>query len=208
MTPPAVLRYPHDCAEAWRLRVIPNMYPAVASQDGFHEVIIESPVHDAGLSDLSEQAIADLFRAIQERILACEADQRIGYVQWFKNSGEAAGASLQHPHSQLMTLPLVPRRVREELSGAKAYFERHARCAFCEILRQESESGERLVLETEQIEAIAPWAPRFGFETWILPKAHASDFCKANPTTLGELARAVRQVMRALDRALDQPAYN
>ena len=200
------------------------MYPAVQMQGGpetavaelhgwspavgFHEVIIESPLHAARMGELPQRSIEDLFRALQERMLAWEADQRVQYVQWFKNSGEAAGASLEHPHSQLMTLPTVPRRVQEELAGAKSHFERAGRCVFCEMLRLESAEGERLVLETEQIEAIAPWAPRFGFETWILPKRHGSDFCKTNPTTLGELACAVHRIMRALDCLLDRPAYN
>ena len=202
MTPPEVLSY----HEPWTLRVVPNKYPAIGIQAdpkivGAHEVIIESAEHAASLGE-------QLFHAVRDRILYWRQNAGIRYVQFFKNSGEAAGASMEHPHSQLMALPMVPKRVQEELSGAKQYWNHHGRCFFCDLLEQERQEGERLIFETDQFEAIAPWAPRFGFETWILPKAHLSHFENTEVQKLDSLLAALRIVLGKLDEAAGRPAYN
>ena len=97
-------------------------------------------------------------------------DQRFKYILIFKNHGEAAGASLEHSHSQLIALPILPINVVQELEGAKQYFLSKERCVFCDIIRQEKDGGIRVVAETEFMTS-APYAPRFPFETWIMPNA-------------------------------------
>jgi UDPglucose--hexose-1-phosphate uridylyltransferase len=126
----------------------------------------------------------------------------------FKNFGEAAGATLEHPHSQLIALPVIPKRVKEEVDGAKLYFDFKERCVYCDIMRQEETSGVRLVIETERFVAIEPYAPRFPFETWILPRRHESHFENSDPASLQNLAWVLRSTLRKMDRVLEHPAYN
>lgn len=168
---------------------------------GAHEVIIESPDHEVFFGD-------QLFHAVQDRIVYWRQNTGIRYVQVFKNSGEAAGASLKHPHSQLIALPMVPKRVLEELNGAKQYWKDRGRCYFCDLLEQERGDRTRLVFETEVFQAIAPWAPRFGFETWILPKVHESHFENTSVAHLEPIRRALTILTHKLDQAADRPAYN
>jgi UDPglucose--hexose-1-phosphate uridylyltransferase len=126
----------------------------------------------------------------------------------FKNHGEAAGATLEHGHSQLIALPVIPKRVKEEVDGAKLFYDLKERCIFCDILRQESASGARMVTETDRFVVVEPYAPRFPFETWILPKRHESHFEDADAATLQNLAWVMRSTMRKIDKTLERPAYN
>lgn len=199
MTPPEVLSYRDKETGGWRLRVVPNKYPAML---GGHEVIIESPRHDAEIGP-------DLFEAVRERIGAWKAQDELSrYAQFFKNSGSAAGASIEHAHSQLVVLPMVPKRIEEELDGAKAHFEAAGRCLFCCILEKERNEGSRMIFETSQVQVFAPWAPRFAFETWIVPKPHGSHFEHAEPDLLNEVTFALRVALGMLERAAGRPAYN
>ena len=126
----------------------------------------------------------------------------------FKNHGEAAGASHEHTHSQLIALPVVPKRVQEELHGARRHFEQRERCIFCDIIRQESQDGSRVVLETGDIQVISPYAPRFPFETWLLPREHHSHFEASGSRIIPALAWAVRSTIRKIEKTLECPAYN
>jgi UDPglucose--hexose-1-phosphate uridylyltransferase len=107
----------------------------------------------------------------RDRILDLKRDNRLRYVLLFKNHGEAAGASLEHTHSQIIALPVVPIQVQEELDSARRYYSFKERCVFCDIVRQESADGERMILESDQLLVISPYAPRFPFETWVVPRA-------------------------------------
>src|SRR5437870_10349859 len=126
----------------------------------------------------------------------------------FKNHGVAAGASLEHAHSQLIALPILPINVTQELEGAKQYFLYKERCVFCDITRQEMDSGTRVVAENENFLTLAPYAPRFPFETWILPKQHESAFENSSSHMLENLPRALQDLLGRADRALDNPPYN
>jgi UDPglucose--hexose-1-phosphate uridylyltransferase len=199
-TPPEILAYrPHHNggpgpkdSPGWTIRVVPNKFPALGIEGninrraegmfdrmngiGAHEVIIETPDHAASLATMPPKRIEDTLWAFRDRILDLKQDKRFKYILIFKNHGEAAGASLEHPHSQLIALPILPRLVVEELEGAKQYYIYKERCVFCDIIRQEMENGLRVVGENDQFLTIAPYAPRFPFETWILPKRHESAF--------------------------------
>jgi UDPglucose--hexose-1-phosphate uridylyltransferase len=130
------------------------------------------------------------------------------YVLVFKNHGEAAGASLEHPHSQLIALPVVPRRVVEEMEGAKKYYDSRERCIYCDIIRQEIQTGARVVLETEQFLVICPYAARFPFEIWILPRRHFSHFEDSDVPTFRNIGWVIPVLMREIDKVLEHPAYN
>src|SRR5262249_30289952 len=126
----------------------------------------------------------------------------------FKNHGEAAGASLEHPHSQLIALPILPSQVIEELDGAKRYFANKERCIFCDIIRQELAAKVRVAAENQDFVTLSPYAARFPFETWILPKHHEAAFENSPTSAFEGLAHMLRQVLCKQVRVLDNPAYN
>jgi len=135
-------------------------------------------------------------------------DKRFVYGMIFKNVGAAAGASLEHTHSQLIVMPIVPITVREEISGSLEFFNYRGRCVFCDMIQQELAAEKRIVLDTPGFVAFAPFAGRFPFETWILPKAHSSHYENIQKHGVDDLARVLRQVISRIERAVDRPAYN
>jgi UDPglucose--hexose-1-phosphate uridylyltransferase len=175
---------------------------------GAHEVIIETPHHSKGLADLSDKEVEEILWAYRDRIVDLRRDIRFRYVLIFKNHGEAAGASLEHAHSQLIALPIVPRRVHDELEGAKRHYDSKERCIFCDIISQEKKDQVRVVYENEEMLVVAPWAPRSPFETWILPKGHLSNYEDCQKSEFRGLANALRVTLRKLDAALEKPPFN
>jgi UDPglucose--hexose-1-phosphate uridylyltransferase len=135
-------------------------------------------------------------------------DRRFRYIIIFKNHGAAAGSSVDHSHSQLIALPIVPREVRDEVDGAKAHYEVKERCVFCDILRQDTSDGRRVIAETSDMIALAPYAPRFPFETWILPRRHQSHFEDTPRQEVASLARLLVDILRRMSRVLRNPPYN
>ncbi|MEK7404711.1 MAG: galactose-1-phosphate uridylyltransferase [Acidobacteriota bacterium] len=226
-TPPEILAYRQNGGpnqSGWSLRVVPNKFPALRVEGDFdrqaeglydrmngigaHEVIIETPDHNATLAGMPEKGIEDVFWAFRDRIRDLKNDRRMRYLLIFKNHGEAAGASLEHTHSQLIALPVVPRSAQEELDGSKRYYDYKERCIYCDIIRQETEDPSRVVLETDAFVAICPFAARFPFEVWIVPRQHHSHFEDTDIPTMRNLAWVQRVVLRKLDRVLERPAYN
>ncbi len=128
---------------------------------------------------------------------------RFRYILVFKNHGAPAGATLEHPHSQLIALPIVPDFVREEIEGAKRHFAAKERCVFCDIIRQEMAAGRRVIHENADIVALAPYAPRFPFETWLLPRSHGARFEEAPRQVYESLARMLKSVLQRMNRALE-----
>jgi len=226
-TPPEVLAYRPSAGPnqpGWTLRVVPNKFPALRVEGDFdrqgdgiydrmngigaHEVIIESPEHSLTMSQLPEKRVEDVFWAFRDRILDLKKDRRLRYILVFKNHGETAGATLEHTHSQLIALPVVPKRVVEEMEGSRKYYELRERCIYCDILRQEIETGARVVLDTERFLAICPYAARFPFEVWIVPRVHHSHFEQADIPTIENLGWLMRVVLRKIDKVLEHPPYN
>jgi UDPglucose--hexose-1-phosphate uridylyltransferase len=226
-TPPEVLAYrPGGGANGpgWTLRVVPNKFPALRVEGdlqregeglydkmsgiGAHEVIIETPDHMATLSDVEEKRIEDLFWAFRDRVIDLKKDSRLRYTLFFKNHGETAGATLEHSHSQLIALPVVPKRVLEELEGAKKYFDYKERCVYCDIVRQELGAGTRVVMDSDHFLVISPYAPRFPFETWVVPKLHHSHAETISPQAIQDLASVMRSTLRRIDKTLERPPFN
>lgn len=227
-TPPEILAYRSSGGArngpGWSLRVVPNKFPALEIEGsldkrgegiydrmngvGAHEVIIETPEHHLTLTKLSDRAVADVLWVYRERLADLKLDRRFTFGMVFKNVGKVAGASLEHTHSQIIVLPTVPRTVKDEMRGGRAFYDYRGRCIFCDIVRQEIESGSRVVLDTDGFLAFAPYAARFAFETWIVPKTHMSHYETIDRATAGELARCLKTTLLKIERALNMPAYN
>lgn len=227
-TPPEIVAYRPDGSRrntpGWRLRIVPNKFPALQIEGnlnregqgmfdrmngiGAHEVIIETPDHNKELADLSPREVQDVLWSYRERIVDLKKDPRFRYMMVFKNQGDAAGASLEHAHSQLIATPVVPKQVLDELDGSRKYFEYKERCIFCDMLRQELEERVRVVAENKGFVALAPFAPRFPFETWILPRVHNDLFENHDPAAFPDMAQILRDVLRRLGKALTDPPYN
>ena len=227
-TPPEILvtRGPDSPANGpgWSMRVVPNKFPALRIEGelepsgeglydrmngvGAHEVVIESPDHEATLATLPTDAVADVLLAYRDRVLDLKKDPRFEYILVFKNHGAAAGASLEHPHSQLIATPIIPIMVLEELKGAAEYFEIKERCVWCDVVRQERRSRRRVIMESGGFVAVAPFAPRFPFETWILPTRHRSAFEETGVEELRSLAELLGDLLRRMEHVLGRPPYN
>ena len=175
---------------------------------GAHEVIIESPDHGKTLATMSEPEIERVLWAFRERMLDLKKDIRFRYILIFKNHGAAAGATLEHSHSQLIALPIVPGFVSEEIDGARRHYKAKERCVFCDIVRQEIAAGRRVIHENSDVVAIAPYAPRFPFETWLVPKSHGARFEDAPRQVYESLARMLKTVLTRMDQVLETPPYN
>ena len=227
-TPPEILAYREPGtapnSQGWSLRVVPNKFPALKIEGnldktgiglfdkmngiGAHEVIIENPSHEMTMTKLPERKIEDILWAYRDRVIDLKKDPRFQSILIFKNEGEAAGASLEHSHSQLIALPIIPRQVSEEIEGARLYYNYKERCIYCDIVRQEMYAEERNVAENEHFLAITPFAARFPFETWIIPKTHNACFDESQPWEYSSLARILKNVLQRLDKVLNIPPYN
>ena len=206
LTPPAVLSYPGTAPGSWRLRVIPNKYPAILSKaGGMHEVIVESAEHRVSLGELGVSSAVDLLMATGERIRAMAASPGVKYIQLFKNNGPGAGASLEHSHSQLLALPVVPPQVALEVEGCRKHFERQCRCFFCELAEG---SSDRIISADQETTVLAPFAPRVPYETWIVPKQHASHFERADTDSIRAVAESLHWAILRLEQVLERPDYN
>ena len=228
-TPSEVLAYRTRSEAAvndpdWQVRVVPNKYPALRIEGsldkegeglydrmngiGAHEVIIESPGHKDLLWNLPTEHISLVFRAFKDRLIDLEKDKRFRYVMIFKNHGKAAGASLEHSHSQLIALPVLPRMIVSELEGAQSYYRYKDRCIFCDIIRQEILQDIRVVCQNDHFITIAPFAPRTPFEMWVLPKKHSSGYCSLDNTMFHSLAQLFAETFQRLDRCIPNVPYN
>lgn len=210
----------------WRVRVIPNKYPAVSSQSapaasgpdsplfcqapglGAHEVIVESPRHLTSGAEQTKDELVEVFRAYRERMLAHRNAGDVRHVSIFKNVGAAAGASLPHAHSQLLGLPSVPRNIADEIAGAQRYFAARGACAFCELIAAERAAGTRVALDQGDYLLICPWASRLSFEMWILPTRHQSHFECDRRNSLDSLAEILNRALRRLELSLGLASYN
>lgn len=227
-TPPEILAHRGHGLPAngpgWSVRVVPNKFPVLHVEGelnrqgvgmfdtmngiGAHEVIIDTPVHGQAMSDLSPAQVEQLLWTFQGRCMDLRRDHRMRYVLIFKNHGDAAGATLEHSHSQLIATPVVPNRVIEKIEGSRRYFQYRDRCIYCDILRQELASRERVVLETDHFAVLAPFASRFPFEMQILPKKHSHDYGSLEKPQAADLAVVLKDCLGRLKKALADPAYN
>ena len=209
----------------WELRVVPSISPFLKIEGdldrrgkglydmmngiGAHEIIIETKQHIANMADLSEEQVAKVITCYIDRITDLEKDKRFKYVLVFKNHGWIAGGGrVKHSRSQLIATPVNPKRVKEELVGARQYYGYHERCVFCDLIKQELGSQDRVILDIDGFIAITPFASRFPFEVWILPKEHSSDFTHLDVSMRLDLGRIIKKILMKLKKGLNDPPYN
>ena len=208
----------------WQSRVVYNKYPALSqgvgltrtfdgvyrriSGVGHHEVVVESPRHNTTLALMRPQELEILLRTFYNRGWSIRKDSRIEQIIFFKNHGERAGASLKHPHSQIVALPVVPNNIRDRIDQARRYFDDTGNCAYCVMLENELESKERLVATSEHFVAFVLYAAPSPFSIWIVPRKHTVSFLYSQPEELADLAHILRDVLRRLYIGLRDPAYN
>lgn len=219
----------------WAVRVVPNKYPAVceppggvcqpsggraplrpkdeglfrsAPGRGRHEVIIESPRHVASVSELSAQEAAFVFRVYRDRMQQLKAEQCFKYVQIFKNAGPAAGASLEHIHSQLVALYEVPEVVEQELRSCADYYRRHGQGLMARLLESELDAGTRIVAQTQRVVAFCPYASRFAWEVWVMPRRPVPRYEDSEDAEIEEAAQVIRDLIGRIECLAGQTAYN
>jgi UDPglucose--hexose-1-phosphate uridylyltransferase len=221
-TPPEVLRLPQD--GPWQVRVVPNKFAALQregsrkphsdglfhalSGTGWHEVAVESRRHNAPTALQTAEEIVRTLTALQLRGIKMARDPRIEQIVYLKNHGPSAGTSREHPHSQIMALPLVPSRLLAQAEVARRYFEEGGDCAFCQTWQTEAASGERVVAEGECFLAFVPYAAFAPYHTWIVPKRHRASFCRASADELADLGALLRFVLQKIRLGLGDPDYN
>ncbi|MGC4116662.1 MAG: galactose-1-phosphate uridylyltransferase [Myxococcales bacterium] len=208
----------------WQLRVVGNKYPALVdsgspvrhfdgierSIDGFgvHEVLVESPLHNVTTALQSEEEVGRTLRAFCQRGRELSRDERILLTIFFKNHGAGAGTSLEHPHCQMVSLPVVPHHVRQRLQDAAAYHDEHGSCVFCDLWRHELAKGARVLVEGRHSLAFVPYAAFSPFHTWIVPKRHMPAFGHVCDEELEDVASVLRSVLRRMYFGLHDPDFN
>ncbi|RJP28939.1 MAG: galactose-1-phosphate uridylyltransferase [Candidatus Omnitrophota bacterium] len=208
----------------WQVRVVPNKFPALQIEGdldrrgvgiydmsngvGAHEILIESPYHYKDIPSLLNSEIESYISMSCSRARDLARDHRFKYIMIFKNFGPAAGASLEHPHSQIIALPMVPKSAVEELKGSKNYYDYRDRCIFCDVIRQELQEKERVIIENKYFVSFCPFVSRFPFEIWIMPKAHNSRFCHMADAEIPELASILKDTVTKLKKVFSNISYN
>lgn len=226
--PNEILSYRHHGSvpnqRGWRVRCVPNKFPALKIEGqlesrgvgmydvmqgvGAHEVIIDCPQHETRFSQLPASNIREVLWMYHDRLVDLKRDKRLVHPMVFKNQGSAAGASLEHAHSQLIVTPVVPITVAEEMRGAREFHGWRGRCIYCDMIRQELDDQHRIVLDSPNFVVFCPFASRFPFETWILPKRHSSHYETVQEPDVDELSHVLKTTLQKLEVALDNPPYN
>ncbi len=222
MTPPETYVVPDT--KSWRVRVTPNKFAALSYEGerkrivqgirrtvtgvGIHEVIVENPVHNKPTALLSDHEVELIVQTYINRFKFAYSDPRIEQVTIFKNHGEAAGTSLEHPHSQIIGIPVITSQIRERLSHALGHFDEYGECIFCRVLSQELEEGTRVVLETEHFVAFIQFATLTPFSMLIMPRRHMACFVEMRDAEAADLARILRRSLAKLYHGLADPDFN
>lgn len=227
-TPGEILAYrqpgTHANQPGWRVRVIPNKFPALQIEGGLqkrgegmydmmngvgaHEVIIECPHFESNMSRLSVDNIREVFWIYHDRLVDLKKDNRLVHGLIFKNKGLLAGASLPHSHSQLIVTPVVPISIQEEIKGSREFYTYRGRCIFEDMIQQELATGDRIVIDSRHFLVFCPYASRFPFETWIIPKKQTSHFENIQRQEIEDLGSVMKSLLLKLELALDNPPYN
>lgn len=207
----------------WLVRCFSNLYPATENVKeltlsseplrtfrlayGYHEVIVESPNHGEHPSVIKVKQLQHSLEAELHLMRRFLGDERIKYIQLFRNHRKEAGASLSHPHSQIIALDFVPPKLNEELIGYDEYRKESGNCVYCKIIEKER-SNSRKVFENEDFFVLAPWASITPFELWIIPKHHKANLLEISKTEIYNLSKTLRSTLGAIAKLLGDPPYN
>ncbi|MFB6212702.1 MAG: HIT domain-containing protein [Candidatus Magasanikbacteria bacterium] len=219
-----ILSYSQDSdLEGWTLQVIKNKFPAVEPENnssvwgvgpykkrtahGYHELLVTKSHHE-DFDSLKDEEAFDVFRALQERYRALSQRNRVQFVSMFHNWGKRAGASVYHPHYQIISLPVVPSGTKEYLEGSRRYKEKNGTCGYCDMIQKEQEDGTRVVFENEKVICFVPFASKAPFEMRIFPKEHSPYFRREDERVLKEISFGLKNVIKSLKRNLSSPDYN
>ena len=208
----------------WAVRVFPNKFAALSSEGepsrkikgilrcangvGIHDIIAESPLHNTTIALQKNEEVEMVLKAYRTRYRELINDLRIKMIIIFKNHGEAAGTSLEHSHSQLIGIPIVPTQIRSRLEEAMRYYDDTGECVSCKMLKDEVGSKERIVLETEHFVAFVPYAAFSPFHVWIIPKRHVSIFGDISDNELKDMAVMLKTMLAKFYYGLDNPDFN
>jgi UDPglucose--hexose-1-phosphate uridylyltransferase len=209
----------------WLIRCIPNLFPAftppkeqaditaIMKTDNFgyaighHEVLVESPDHNGHPSDAELPQLMHVINAYKDRLSDMASKPYVKYVQIFRNQGLEAGASLSHPHSQIIAIPFIPKIISDELCASKEFWNQNSRCIFCDLIKKEAQTP-RLILDNEHFIVFAPYASVHPMEFWILPKRHAQNFLSLTQTEIQAFAQTLKTTMKGLKDLVNNPPYN
>lgn len=227
MTPDVILSYDHfkgGKANTWQTRIVPNKYPALVGGGklvrntegiydilngvGKHEIVIETPNHFIDLPFMELPQLESIISAYLERYLKLMNEKDLEHIIIFRNHGPAAGASLAHPHSQLIATPVMPKDIYLESQGAELYYEYEETCPYCQIIEFEDQAGERKICENDSFTAINPFFSKYPFETWILPRNHEASFGQMTMHQANDLALIIKETLARLYYCLKDPSYN
>ena len=208
----------------WEVRVVPNKFPSLAIEGelkrsgiglfdcmagvGAHEVVIESPDHCADIATMPAEQVVRIIDTFIERVVDLRRDQRFRHIVVFRNYGAAAGASLTHPHSQIIALPIVPKLVKDRLTAGRDHYLHKERCIFCDLIEQELAVSERVVMQNQHFVVLSVFAARFPFEVNIFPLSHQHDFVLVNHAQKEALADILSKILIRYRDILRGPAYN
>ncbi len=207
----------------WSLRVFPNKYPAFSRGKktrhfeegpyfgmdgvGYHELVVTRD-HKKQIAKLDALEVAEMIDAYQDRYISLMNKKSVNYVEIFHNHGKDAGASIAHPHSQLVAIPVVSPYIKGELDGAENYHRMNKHCVFCAMIEWERENKKRVIFENEDYLAFCPFASRAAFEVWVLPKKHKPYFERTGVKEKIKTAEALQAAISKICKALNNPAYN
>ncbi len=210
--------------DKWKVKIVPNKFPALSpdgdrlrwqtgihttvSGFGVHDVIIETTKHNSITGLLPVEEISDLLLAFKLRYAQIAKDRRIETITIFKNHGESAGSSLEHPHCQIAATPVVPFQFRARIQDVMRYFDDNGDCIFCRTLLDEISFGTRIIAENPNFLAFVPYAALTPFHIWIFPREHNSSFEDISESEIADLAAIMKIVLSKLFYGLHNPDYN
>lgn len=227
MAPPEVFSISDEKDGRWKIRVVPNKFPALVRSkeqlekprrrsgpylempgEGIHEVVVECPDHSKTIATMELEEVATIVKTYRQRFLEIDSCSSNQLIIIFRNQGEGAGTSLVHPHSQIVATPIVPVDIRRRLEEAQRYYDDNGSCVYCDIIDYETKVGERIVCSNDGFVVICPFASTVPFEMWILPRRHESSFGLLGDDEILPLAQMLHGSLVRLHRLLGNPDYN
>jgi len=210
--------------KGWKIRVVPNKFAMLSNEGerarshtglhknvngvGTHEVIIETPIHNLTTATMPLEQLKEVIQVYKDRFLEIYRDQRVEHVVLFKNSGAASGTTIEHPHSQVVGIPVMPLHIRSRIENAMRFFDDTGECLMCRMIKDELNEGTRIVMDTKHFTAFVPYAALSPFHTWIFPKKHSGFFADMQSDEIWDIASNLKSIMARLYHGLNNPDFN